>query len=37
MSSLVSAEIASVPSIAAIDGGPWCKMQLLNAFPKEDI
>ncbi len=37
MSSVVSAEIASKPSVAAIGGGPWCKMQLLNAFPKEDI
>jgi hypothetical protein len=28
MSSVVSAEIASKPSIAAIGGGTWCKMQL---------
>lgn len=27
MSSVVSAEIASKSSIAAIGGGPWCKMQ----------
>ncbi len=37
MSNVVSAEIASKPSIAAIGGGPWCKMQLLNAFPKEGV
>lgn len=37
MSSVVSAEITNKPSIAAIGGEPWCKMQLLNALPKEDI
>lgn len=37
MSSVVGAENATKSSNAVIGGGPWCKMQLLNAFPKEDI